>query len=376
LKRVAVVFGTRPEAIKLAPVLLTLRSRPEIFAVKVIVTSQHREMLDQVLRLFDIVPDHDLSIMLQGQCLFDVTSRALVGLKEIFDKEDPDIVLVQGDTTTAFAAALGAFYQKRLVAHVEAGLRTGRKYSPFPEELNRKMISALADYHFAPTLQAKANLLAEGYLESAIFLTGNTVVDALLWVLERINREPLKSQLEDRFSFLNGERRLILVTAHRRESFGIPLQNVCCAIKDIAVSNPDVEVVYPVHLNPNVNAPVRESLGTVERVHLTEPLGYDSLVYLMKRCHLILTDSGGIQEEAPTLKKPVLVLREVTERPEALQAGTAIVVGTDPARIVRETQALLDSPAKYAKATVDGNPFGDGQAAMRIVNILSGNRLL
>lgn len=369
------VFGTRPEAIKLAPVLLTLRSRSETFDVRVIVTSQHREMLDQVLRLFDIVPDYDLSIMLRGQCLFDVTSRALVGLKGIFDKEEPDIVLVQGDTTTAFAASLSAFYQKRLVAHVEAGLRTGGKYSPFPEELNRKMISALADYHFAPTLQAKANLLAEGYPESAIFLTGNTVVDALLWVLERIDKEPLKSQLADRFSFLKPERRLILVTAHRRESFGLPLQNVCCAIKEIAASNPDVDVVYPVHLNPNVNAPVRESLGAIERVHLTEPLGYDSLVYLMKRCYLILTDSGGIQEEAPTLKKPVLVLRELTERPEAVEAGTAVVVGTDPTRIVGRTQALLDSLAEYAKTTVGENPFGNGHAAVRIVDILGGRGL-
>ncbi len=374
MKKVAVVFGTRPEAIKLAPVIFALQSRPETFQVKAIATSQHREMLDQVLGLFRIIPDHDLSIMLRGQDLFDVTSRALLGLRDVYEKESPDVVLVQGDTTTTFIASLAAFYQKRPVAHVEAGLRTDERYSPFPEELNRRMTSALADYHFAPTMSAKANLLREGHPESRIFLTGNTVVDALLWVLEKIEKEPLKSQLADRFSFLSPKRRLILVTAHRRESFGTPLKNICSAVREIITCNPDVEVLYPVHLNPNVNQPVHETLGGVDRVHLTAPLEYDSLVYLMKRCYFVLTDSGGIQEEAPTLKKPVLVLREVTERPEAVSAGTAAVVGTDPAGIMGKTQLLLDNPAEYAKMTASVNPFGDGHAAERIVEILAGKQ--
>jgi UDP-N-acetylglucosamine 2-epimerase (non-hydrolysing) len=375
LRKIAVVIGTRPEAIKLAPVIFALRSRPETFDVKVVATSQHREMLEQVLRLFNITPDYDLSIMLEDQDLYDVTSRALLGIKQVFQKEKPDVVVVQGDTTTTLTASLGAFYERSSVAHVEAGLRTGEKYSPFPEELNRKLTSVLTDYHFAPTLRAKANLLAEGCPESSIFVTGNTVIDALLWVLARIEQEPLKSQLEDRFSFLSSNRRLILVTAHRRESFGKPLDNICTAIKEIIAGNPDVEVVYPVHMNPNVNIPVRKSLGNVERVYLIEPVEYDSLVHLMKRCYLVLTDSGGIQEEAPTLKKPVLVLRQVTERPEAVEAGTAVVVGTDSTEIAEKAQILLRNPEEYAKMTATENPFGDGHAAERIAQILSGQHM-
>ncbi len=370
MKNVAVVFGTRPEAIKLAPVIFALRSHPRVFNVKVIVTSQHREMLDQVLQLFNIVPDYDLSIMVQEQDLFDVTVRALQSLKETLAEVNPDIVVVQGDTTTVFAASLASFYQERSVAHVEAGLRTGKKYSPFPEELNRKMTSVLTDYHFAPTSRAKTNLISEGYYEESIFLTGNTVVDALLWVLKRIEEEPFKSRLAEKFSFLTSEHRMILVTAHRRENFGIPLQNICAAIKEISIGYPDVEIVYPVHMNPNVAVTVRKALGDVERVHLMEPLEYDSLIYLMKRSYLVLTDSGGIQEEAPTLMKPVLVLREVTERPEAVEAGTAITVGTNPTEIVSKTQALLDSPAHYAEMMAVENPFGDGHAANRITDIL------
>ena len=364
--KVLTVFGTRPEAIKLAPVLLEFRRHPEIDS-RICVTAQHREMLDPFLKLFDIHPDYDLDIMRPNQTLFDITIRALDGLKRVLEAEQPDFVLVQGDTTSAFAAALAAFYQKIPIGHVEAGLRTFDKYHPFPEEINRRLISHLADLHFAPTLKAQANLLAEGIPPNKIFVTGNTVVDAILLILERTKGLNL---LPTGLSELSPNRKLILVTAHRRESFGQGLENICLALRRIVEEAPDVEIVYPVHMNPNVRTVVTKALKGVERVHLLEPMDYVAFVHLMARSYLILTDSGGIQEEAPTLKKPVLVLRETTERPEVLDVGAAKLVGTDPERIVTETLRLIRDSWEYERMAHAGNPFGDGRAAQRIVQIL------
>jgi len=365
VKKILTIFGTRPEAIKLAPVIKELERRNDVFVSKVCVTAQHREMLDPFLQLFGINPDWDLNIMQPNQSLFDVTAKALVKLKEVLEKENPDLVLVQGDTTTTFTAALAAYYLKIKVGHVEAGLRTLDKYNPFPEELNRRLVGHIADLHFAPTKRAKENLLSEGIPESSIFVTGNTVVDALFMILARTKSEDYLPK-----ALSQPDRKLILVTAHRRESFGEGIANICLALKEIVKRVPDVEIVYPVHLNPNVREPVYRMLSGMERVHLIEPLDYISFVHLMKASYLILTDSGGIQEEAPSLGKPVLVLRNTTERPEAVEAGAAKLVGTDPQRIVAETLRLLQDPSEYSKMANAPNPFGDGKASLRIVDIL------
>lgn len=363
--KVLTIFGTRPEAIKLAPVIRELEKHMESFISRVCVTAQHREMLDPFLELFRIRPDYDLDIMRPNQSLFDVTTRALSGLREILKRERPDLVLVQGDTTTAFAVALAAFYLRVKIAHVEAGLRTEDKYNPFPEEINRRLITHLADLHFAPTERARTNLLREGIRDETIFVTGNTVVDALFMVLELTKAEDALRNLG-----LDPRKRLILVTAHRRESFGAGIMNICLAIREIVARAPEVEVVYPVHLNPNVRSVVHRILDGVERVHLIEPLDYVAFVHLMNRAYLILTDSGGIQEEAPSLGKPVLVLRKATERPEVLEAGAAKLVGTDPENIVQETLRLLEDEDEYQRMATVPNPFGDGHAAERIIRII------
>ncbi len=369
-KKVLVVFGTRPEAIKLAPVVLELRARAE-FEVRVCVTAQHRQMLDQVLETFAIRPDNDLGIMQPGQDLFDVTARCLTGLRPVFEKERPTWVVVEGDTTTVFAAALAAFYLDIGVAHVEAGLRTGDKRRPFPEEINRRLASHIADLHFAPTESARRNLRNEGIPEQSIHVTGNTVVDALLYIREKFRGHwPAPPGLRP----LAEGKRLVLVTGHRRESFGAGFERICQALRRIA-ERPDVEVVYPVHLNPNVQKPVFSILGNLPNVQLIEPVSYVPFVGLMESAYLILTDSGGIQEEAPSLGKPVLVMREVTERPEAVEAGTVKLVGTDVERIVNGVNELLDDPAVYQRMSRAHNPYGDGQAARRIADILGNQDL-
>ncbi|UCG42846.1 MAG: UDP-N-acetylglucosamine 2-epimerase (non-hydrolyzing) [candidate division WOR-3 bacterium] len=364
-KRVLISFGTRPEAIKLAPVIKELEKYPGEFRTLVLVTAQHRGMLDQVLDVFDIKPDHDLDIMRAGQTLTQITKRALVGLERVLLKTRPDIVLVQGDTTSAYVSALAAYYQRVAVGHVEAGLRTEDKYAPYPEEMNRRLVGVLADLHFAPTSWAKDNLLREGVPASRVGVTGNTVIDALLMALK--SGKPWRVPVLDR---IRPVQRVILVTAHRRESFGAGFRRICRALSLIVRRNPDVEIVYPVHPNPNVTKPVHDRLGGRDRIHLIRPLEYLPFAHVMEKAHMILTDSGGIQEEAPAVGKPVLVLREKTERPEAVAAGTAELVGTDVARIVDSTEKLLRSPQTYARMAKAANPFGDGQAARRIVRIL------
>ena len=358
------IVGTRPEAIKLAPVVHEIEQHPELVS-RVCVTAQHREMLDPLLELFGMRPDYDLDVMQPGQRLPDLTARLLVGVTGVLEQEKPAVVLVQGDTTTAVASALAAFYAGCRVGHVEAGLRTGDKHAPFPEEMNRRLISQLADLHFAPTLRAKENLISEGVPPEAIFVTGNTVVDALLMVMERTrDQDPLRSLGLDPY------KKWVLVTAHRRESLGPPLEQICTALREIAKQREDVEIIYPVHLNPKVRATAEKLLRGVARVRLVEPLNYVAFVHLMNRAHVILTDSGGIQEEAPSLGTPVLVMRESTERPEAVEAGSARLVGTDPQRIVEETVRLLSVPKASSRLSPQRNPFGDGQAAPRIVEIL------
>jgi len=361
--KVLVCFGTRPEAIKLAPVIRELAKKPENIGYQVCVTAQHREMLDQVLSVFGIRPDYDLDIMSPGQSLADVTSRVLHGLEEILCAARPDLLLVQGDTTTVLASALAAYYHHVAVGHVEAGLRTRDKYRPFPEEMNRRLTGALADYHFAPTEGARETLLREGVPDERIAVTGNTVIDALLVVTSRAYRFT-----HGRLHKLRG--RVVLITAHRRESFGEPFQRICRAIRRLAVEFEDVTFVYPVHLNPRVLSVVGEMLAGIPNVWLIEPLEYLPFAHLMKRAEVILTDSGGIQEEAPTLDKPVLVLREVTERPEAVEVGAAKLVGTDEDRIVAETARLLTNPEAYREMASAPNPFGDGRASRRIVRFI------
>jgi UDP-N-acetylglucosamine 2-epimerase (non-hydrolysing) len=371
--RVLTVFGTRPEAIKLAPVVKELEKQSALSS-RVCVTGQHRQMLDQVLSVFDIKPDFDLNIMREGQSLFDITTRSLQALEQTLKRDRPDIVLVQGDTTTAFAASLAAYYLQIKVGHVEAGLRTFDKYNPFPEEINRRLVDAVSDLCFAPTDTARDNLLREGVPPEQVFVTGNTVIDALLMTLDNLSRggreQYYRDFLEREYNVRIGDRRLILVTGHRRESFGPAFESICRGLKRIADNNADVCIVYPVHLNPNVRAPVYQILGDVKNVYLIPPLEYVPFVWLMAHCYLILTDSGGIQEEAPSLGKPVLVMREVTERPEAVRAGTARVVGTDDERIFTETQRLLGDEKKYLQMSQAVNPYGDGRAAGRIVDIL------
>ena len=366
--KVLVVFGTRPEAIKLAPVVHELRRRPDRFVCEICVTAQHREMLDQVLDLFELKPDFDLNIMGPNQSLAQITVRALQGLDEVMRLSAPNIVLVQGDTTTSFCGGLAAFYHRVRVGHVEAGLRTGNKLAPYPEEVNRRLVTQVTDYHFAPTEHARKALLSEGVSAASVFLTGNTVIDALLEVRERVRRIPptLPSGLEQA---LDG-REMVLVTGHRRESFGEGFENICHAIRDVVEAHPQVVVVYPVHLNPNVREPVNRILNGHERIHLIEPLSYAPFVWLMDRSTVVLTDSGGVQEEAPSLGKPVLVMRETTERPEGVAAGNARLVGVLRESITRELHRLLSDPSERAMMAKVGNPYGDGQAATRIVDLL------
>ncbi|ELQ6135106.1 UDP-N-acetylglucosamine 2-epimerase (non-hydrolyzing) [Cronobacter dublinensis] len=373
--RVLTVFGTRPEAIKMAPLVHALAQDPA-FDTRVCVTAQHREMLDQVLHLFSIVPDYDLNIMKPGQGLTEITCRILEGLKPILTEFRPDVVLVHGDTTTTIATSLAAFYQRIPVGHVEAGLRTGYLYSPWPEEANRTLTGHLAMYHFAPTELSRQNLLRENIPDARIFVTGNTVIDALITVRDRVMAdEPLRLRLETQYPFLDGDKKMILVTGHRRESFGEGFEQICRALADIAAQNRDVQIVYPVHLNPNVTEPVNRILGHVENVVLIEPQEYLPFVWLMNHAWLILTDSGGIQEEAPSLGKPVLVMRETTERPEAVEAGTVRLVGTGTRRIVDEVTRLLHDDAAYQAMSHAHNPYGDGQACERILHALKNNRV-
>lgn len=369
------VFGTRPEAIKMAPLVLALASDKR-FDAKVCVTGQHREMLDQVLDLFAITPDFDLNIMKSGQDLTDVSTAILQGLKSVFAEFKPDIVLVHGDTATTFAASLAAYYQQIPVAHVEAGLRTGNLYSPWPEEGNRKLTAALASLHFAPTETSQANLLREGVNPESIVVTGNTVIDALLDVVARLDQDQaLNSKASAPSEFLDPARKLILVTGHRRESFGDGFERICQALIEVAQQHPEIDIVYPVHLNPNVREPVNRLLTGISNVHLIEPLDYLPFVYMMSRAHIILTDSGGIQEEAPSLGKPVLVMRDTTERPEAVAAGTVKLVGTETADIVRELNNLLTNADAYRKMSYAHNPYGNGKACELIIKTIAGDLL-
>lgn len=373
MQKILSVFGTRPEAIKMAPVVMALEQRPDLFVSKVCVTAQHRQMLDQVLELFTIRPDYDLDIMKPGQDLFDVTCNVLRGVKGVIERERPDMVLVHGDTTTTMAAALAAYYCRIRVGHVEAGLRTHNKFAPFPEEMNRSIAGCLTDLHFAPTELARQNLLREGVPDEAVVVTGNTVIDALLHVKHSIHASPaLKQQFIEQFSFLNPSKRLILVTGHRRENFGEGFENICRALAALARQHGDVEILYPVHLNPNVREPVNRILkeSGLPNIHLIEPLDYLPFVYLMDRSWIIITDSGGIQEEAPSLGKPVLVMRDTTERPEAVAAGTVKLVGTDFDRIVHTASLLLTDERAYEAMSRAHNPYGNGMAAERIVSAL------
>ncbi|PSV22661.1 UDP-N-acetylglucosamine 2-epimerase (non-hydrolyzing) [Photobacterium leiognathi subsp. mandapamensis] len=369
-KRVLTVFGTRPEAIKMAPLVHAL-GKDERFEAKVCVTAQHREMLDQVLDLFEIKPDYDLNLMKAGQTLNDVTARILLELKPVLQEFKPDVVLVHGDTATTFSASLAAYYEQIAVGHVEAGLRTGNIYSPWPEEANRKLTGALTQYHFAPTETSKQNLLKENYAPENIYVTGNTVIDALLMVKEKIESDlDLKATLEHLFPFLDENKKMILVTGHRRESFGGGFERICQALAKTAKDNPDVQIVYPMHLNPNVREPVNRILSDIKNIFLIEPQQYLPFIYLMDRSDIILTDSGGIQEEAPSLGKPVLVMRDTTERPEAVEAGTVKLVGTNTNIICAELNTLLNDSEAYQTMSFAHNPYGDGNACSHILNNL------
>ena len=364
--KVMTVFGTRPEAIKMAPIVLELQKHPDTIEPVVAVTAQHREMLDQVLNLFQIKPDHDLNIMAAGQTLFDITTRAMMGLDKVLTEEKPDIVLVHGDTTTTFAGALAAYYHQTAVGHVEAGLRTHNKYSPFPEEMNRRLTGCIADLNFAPTSTSEANLLAENVPPESIFVTGNTVIDALHHTV-RDDFDFQEESLKD-VDFQN--KRIILVTTRRRENLGEPMRHVYKALKQLTEEFDDVEVVFPVHKNPKVREVVNEELGGLAKVHLIDPLDYEPFANLMHRAYLILTDSGGVQEEAPALGKPVLVLRDTTERPEAVDAGTVKLIGTDRERVYEEAKKLLTDKAEYSRMAESVNPYGDGKAAARIIQAI------
>ena len=374
-QKILLVFGTRPEAIKMAPLVLALQAEPEAFDVKVCVTAQHREMLDQVLQIFVIQPDIDLNLMKAGQDLFDVTSSVLLGMRGVLTEQRPDVVLVHGDTTTTLATAVAGFYAGVPVGHVEAGLRTHDVYAPFPEEFNRQVTSKVTRWHFAPTQLSRDNLLAEGVPASNITVTGNTVIDALHWVLARIDADTarqaaLTEALQAVLRFDWQCQRFVLITGHRRENFGDGFVQICEALRELALRFADVHFVYPVHLNPNVQQPVRSLLAGLPNLHLIAPLDYEPFVYLLKHAHLVLTDSGGIQEEAPSLGKPVLVMRDVTERPEAVQAGTVELVGADKARIIAGVARLLEDAAHYQAMARAHNPYGDGQACQQIVDVL------
>lgn len=371
-KKVLLVFGTRPEAIKMAPLALQLKQQEASFETKVCVTGQHRQMLDQVLELFNLTPDFDLNLMKPGQTLSDITSGVLKGLEQVFAEWTPDVVLVHGDTATTFAASLAAYYHKIAVGHVEAGLRTGDIYSPWPEEANRKLTSALTTYHFAPTQSSYNNLIKENIDPKNITITGNTVIDALLTVKEKVETDrAVIAQFEQQFDFLDPNKKLILVTGHRRENFGQGFLNICTALANIAKQYPDVQIVYPVHLNPNVQKPVNELLSGISNIYLIAPQDYLPFVYLMNRSYLILTDSGGIQEEAPSLGKPVLVMRDTTERPEAVEAGTVKLVGTDAALIQQSVVELLENTELYETMAAAHNPYGDGTASQQIIRALN-----
>ena len=378
MKKILIVFGTRPEAIKMAPLIKEFKKYPKLFDTKVCVTAQHRQMLDQVLNLFEIKPDYDLNIMKKNQDLYDVTTNVLLKIKDVLEQENPDIVFVHGDTTTTFTVSLAAYYQKINIAHVEAGLRTHNIYSPWPEEANRKLTSCITKYHFTPTKTSKQNLLNENIKESDIIITGNTVIDALFLVLEKIKNS---SELENKIiqniksKFFNSKFKIqnskfILVTGHRRENFGKGFINICEALKEIALSNQGIDIVYPMHLNPNVRKPVNEILSNISNVHLIEPLEYEQFVYLMSKSYIILTDSGGIQEEAPSLGKPVLVMRDTTERPEAIKAGTVKLVGTNKKIIIKEVTRLLNSKEAYNSMSKSTNPYGDGNACKKVVEFM------
>ena len=373
-RKILIVFGTRPEAIKMALLIKEFQKYAE-FEVKVCVTAQHRQMLDQVLEFFEIKPDFDLNLMKQGQDLYDITSGVLLGMRDVFSEYTPDIVFVHGDTTTTYAVSLAAYYQKIDVAHVEAGLRTHDIYSPFPEEINRQMTGLIAKYHFAPTADARDNLLKEGKDSKNIIVSGNTVIDALLWTIDKIeNNELLKNKI---LSFINSkykfsDRKFILVTGHRRENFGEGFVNICEALREIALKNENIDIVYPVHLNPNVRKPVGEILSGISNIFLIDPLEYDSFVYLMSKSYMIVTDSGGIQEEAPSLCKPALVIRETTERPEGIRAGCVKLIGTKRENIIKEVQKLLNLKDEYDKMSKSVSPYGDGKACKKILEFLKG----
>lgn len=364
-----IIFGTRPEAIKMAPLVNEFKKHTERFETRVCVTAQHREMLDQVLDFFEITPDYDLDLMKPNQNLYSLTSDIILGLKPVLEEYKPDFVYVHGDTSTTMAASIASFYAGAKVCHVEAGLRTNNKYSPFPEEINRQVTGRIADYHFAPTEQSKMNLLAENVNEGTILVTGNTVIDALLESTVKVN-SILNPEIDKLKTIIGNTKQLILVTGHRRENHGQGFINICEALKVIAIQNPDSKIVYPVHLNPNVKGPVYQILGGISNVFLIDPLTYPAFVWLMNQSYLIITDSGGVQEEAPSLGKPVLVMRDTTERPEAVEAGTVILVGTNTAKIINECNDLLSNTENYQKMRALHNPYGDGKACERIIDFI------
>jgi UDP-N-acetylglucosamine 2-epimerase (non-hydrolysing) len=373
MKKILTVFGTRPEAIKMAPLVNELKNDRR-FHSKVCVTGQHREMLDQVIDLFNIYPDYDLNVMKKGQSLTDLTTSIVSGLSSILNKFKPDVVLVHGDTTTSFAAALSAYYMQITIGHVEAGLRTFNIYSPWPEEGNRSLTGSIAKFHFAPTEVSKNNLIRENISPLDIFITGNTVIDALLYAKDKIrNSSQLLLDFNSKFNFIDPQKKLILVTGHRRESFGKGFENICYALKEIAHKNKDIQIIYPVHLNPNVQEPVHRILSKQKNIYLIEPCEYLPFIFLMDKSYLILTDSGGIQEEGPSLGKPVLVMRDTTERPEAVEAGTVKLVGTDIKKIVSGVESLLNNKDYYLSMSKAKNPYGNGQASKKICNILGGH---
>jgi len=378
MKKILLVFGTRPEAIKMAPLVREFKKNREIFETKVCVTAQHREMLDQVLELFEILPEYDLNLMKPRQDLYDITSNVLLGIKDVLYDFKPDIVLVHGDTTTTSATSLSAFYQQIKIGHIEAGLRTGDIYSPWPEEANRQITGVLANYHFAPTVTSEQNLLKENKECKNILVTGNTVIDALYLALDKIKNDiELENKIVKQLANLNytiqNDKKIILVTGHRRENHGQGFINICEALKEIALQNPTVDIVYPVHLNPNVQIPVKKILLNIENIYLIKPLQYEQFIYFMYKSYFIITDSGGVQEEAPSLGKPVLVMRNTTERPEALEAGTVKLVGTNKELITKEAQKLLDDTISYEKMSKAHNPYGDGKACEKIINFLKEN---
>jgi UDP-N-acetylglucosamine 2-epimerase (non-hydrolysing) len=372
MKKNLIVFGTRPEAIKMAPLIKEFQKHPEIFENKVCITAQHREMLDQVLDFFEIIPNYDLDLMKHNQNLYSLTADLIMGLKVVLEEYTPDFVFVHGDTTTTMAASIAAFYSGAKVCHVEAGLRTHNKRSPFPEEINRSITGRISDYHFSPTKTSQSNLINENIDPKSILVTGNTVIDALQYSINKVNKPNFyNKEIESIKKIISKDKRLILVTGHRRENHGIGFVNICKALKQIATENNDIEIIYPVHLNPNVQKPVYETLNDTTNIHLINPISYPAFVWLMSQSYIIITDSGGVQEEAPSLGKPVLVMRDTTERPEAVEAGTVLLVGTSLEKIVSETNRLLKNNEFYDKMSLLHNPYGDGKACYKIVEFIS-----